>query len=121
MLQAVHHAQIIVGTDQVEAAREFYCGLLGLQEIPKPASLLANGGFWCQLGAFQVHIGVEAGEARKQTKAHLAYAVTDLESWREKLLAAGLQIQASTPIPGMQRFECRDPFGNRMEFLELQP
>jgi hypothetical protein len=44
--------------------------------------------------------------------------VDDLEQWREKLSAAGCSIQDGIPIPGMERFEFRDPFGNRVEFLQ---
>jgi hypothetical protein len=34
------------------------------------------------------------------------------------LLAAGAQILESVPIPGYRRFEFRDPFGNRVEFIQ---
>lgn len=121
MLQAIHHVQITVAPEQVSQARDFYLNVMGLQELPKPASLQKNGGFWCQLGAVQIHIGLEASEARQNTKAHLAYAVSDLALWRSNMITAGLNPLESTSIPGMDRFVCRDPFGNRMEFLKLKP
>ncbi len=121
MIKSVHHAQISVAPDQEAEAREFYCQTLGFEALAKPESLAGRGGFWCQLGAFQIHIGIEKNPVNHASKAHLAYAVDHLEHWRQKLKAAGLTPQESVPIPGMQRFECRDPFGNRMEFLELTP
>jgi len=37
------------------------------------------------------------------------------------LQQAGLETEDGVPIPGMRRFECRDPFGNRLEFLQIEP
>jgi hypothetical protein len=64
---------------------------------------------------------VEEGVERHLTKAHLAYAVTDLAGWRMKLLQAGLELLEGEPIPGFDRFEFRDPFGNRVELIEKLP
>jgi hypothetical protein len=41
----------------------------------------------------------------------------DLAAWRTRLVAHGTTILESVPIPGYDRFECRDPFGNRLEVL----
>lgn len=117
-IQRLHHAQITIAPQQEAEARAFYCGLLGLHEIPKPASLQARGGFWVALGDLEIHISLEADFDRLQTKAHLAYQVDDLKAWREKLTAYGLQVGESVPIPGYARFEFRDPFGNRVEFIQ---
>ncbi len=91
---------------------------LGLPEIAKPASLQARGGLWLQVGDRQVHIGVEPDVDRRATKAHIAYQVRDLASWRSKLASAGIEILAGIPIPGYDRLEFRDPFGNRVEMIE---
>jgi len=116
----LHHAAITIPAEAETAARHFYLDVLALPEIPKPEVLRPNGGFWCQLGALQLHISLGKTPDRLD-KAHLAYAVEDLEQWRLRLETAGIQIQASPQLPGMTRFECRDPFGNRMEFLSLTP
>lgn len=114
----VQHAQITIPKGAETGAREFYCDFLGLKEIPKPESLQSRGGFWLEIGAFQVHIGTEDGFERAKTKAHLAYEVEDLDGWREKLAGNGVEILDGVPIPNYRRFEFRDPFGNRVEFLE---
>jgi catechol 2,3-dioxygenase-like lactoylglutathione lyase family enzyme len=118
LILKVQHAQITIPKDAEVEAREFYCEFLGLQEVPKPESLHGRGGFWLQIGAFQVHVGTEDGFDRTKTKAHIAYEVENLEGWREKLETRGVKILEGVPIPNYNRFEFRDPFGNRVEFLE---
>lgn len=118
MIKAVHHTQITIPTGAVDAARDFYCELLGLAEVPKPESLAGRGGFWLQLGDHQVHVGTEDGVNRTSSKAHVAYLVTDLDGWREKLKSRDIVAVEGIQIPGYDRFEFRDPFGNRIEFLE---
>jgi catechol 2,3-dioxygenase-like lactoylglutathione lyase family enzyme len=118
MILRVQHAQITIPKGTEDEARKFYGEILGLREVPKPESLAGRGGFWLQLSAFQVHVGTEDGFDRTQTKAHLAYEVEDLNAWREKLIENGVEILEGVPIPNYRRFEFRDPFGNRVEFLE---
>jgi catechol 2,3-dioxygenase-like lactoylglutathione lyase family enzyme len=115
---AIHHVQITVPKGFEAAARDFYCNVLGLTEIEKPEALKPRGGLWLQVGDRQVHIGVEDGENRPATKAHVAYAVDDLEAWRARLSNHGIRIEDGVPIPGHVRCEFRDPFGNRVELIE---
>lgn len=119
MIEDIHHVQITIPQGMEEEARAFYCGVLGLTEIEKPESLRSRGGFWVQVGGRQLHIGTEEGVDRLQTKAHVAYQVDDIEAWRERLKAAGITAEESIPIPGYDRFEFRDPFGNRVEMISV--
>ena len=114
----LHHAQITIPEGAEKEGRRFYCGLLGLTEMEKPESLAERGGFWLQVGDVQIHVGTEAGVDRPATKAHLAYEVADVAAWRARLEAAGIAPLDAVPIPGYARFECRDPFGNRLEFIQ---
>jgi catechol 2,3-dioxygenase-like lactoylglutathione lyase family enzyme len=116
LILGLHHAQITVPRGQEERARQFYCGVLGLQEEPKPASLKGRGGLWLRVGDdLQVHVGTEDGVNRDATKAHLAYEVDDVARWRQHLERHEVKVIDSAPIPGLERFEFRDPFGNRVE------
>ena len=114
----VQHVQVTIPKNEEEKAREFYCVFLGLTEIPKPEALQNRGGFWMDLNGFQIHVGTEDDFDRTKTKAHIAYQVKDSEGWRRKLENRGIKILDGVPIPGYSRFEFRDPFGNRVEFLE---
>ena len=116
----LHHAQITIPKGAEAQGRHFYCEVLGLPEIAKPESIQGRGGFWLQVGDRQVHVGTEDGVDRKASKAHLAYQVTDITEWQEKLQAAGITMLDSVPIPGYRRFEARDPFGNRIEFIQAE-
>lgn len=120
MIESAHHVQVSIPVGAEDEAREFYCRVLGMTEIPKPESLVGRGEFWLELDGFQIHFGTEDGIDRSKSKAHVAYLVSDLEEWREKLAANGRTVAVGIPIPGYKRFEFRDPFGNRVEFLEKQ-
>jgi catechol 2,3-dioxygenase-like lactoylglutathione lyase family enzyme len=117
-IQGLHHAQICIPEGAEEEAKAFYCGVLGLGEVTKPSSLEGRGGFWLQVGARQVHVGTEGPVDRNATKAHLAYEVTELDAWHDHLTSNGVEVEDGVPIPGYFRFEFRDPFGNRVEFIE---
>jgi catechol 2,3-dioxygenase-like lactoylglutathione lyase family enzyme len=118
MILQIHHAQITIPKNAEDKARKFYCDFLGLKEIEKPELLKNRGGFWLELNDLQIHVGTEDDFDRTKTKAHLAYLVEDLENWRMKLEAKNIAVQEGIKIPNYERFEFRDPFGNRVEFLQ---
>jgi catechol 2,3-dioxygenase-like lactoylglutathione lyase family enzyme len=118
MIIGIDHVQITVPRGQEPAARDFYWGVLGLTEIEKPDALKPRGGFWLQVGDRELHVGTEEGVDRRATKAHVAFAVDDLAFWRMRLAAAGIIPEDGLPIPGCERFEFRDPFGNRLELIQ---
>lgn len=117
-IRRINHVQITIPTGVEASARAFYCGVLGLTEIVKPESLAGRGGFWLEIGDQQIHVGTEDSFDRLTTKAHIAYEVDDIAYWRARLTSSGAVIGDSVPIPGYARFETRDPFGNRIEFIQ---
>ncbi len=118
-IKRLNHIQITIPKGAEVIGRNFYCVILGLCEIDKPASLQGRGGFWLEVGEQQIHIGTEDGVDRYATKAHMALEVDDIEAWRDRLQAVeGVDILESVPIPGYARFELRDPFGNRLEIIQ---
>ena len=118
-ITGLHHAQISIPKGAEETGRAFYCGVLGLPEVEKPEALQGRGGFWLQVGDRQVHVGTEDGVERHATRAHIAYAVDDIEAWRVHLEQHDIAIIEAVPIPGHIRFEFRDPFGNRVELTQI--
>lgn len=118
MILGLHHAQITIPKGAEEEGKQFYCDILGLKEVEKPESLKARGGFWLKVGDRNVHVGTEDGFDRNTTKAHLAYLVDDISYWKRWLEKNGIQPIEGVPIPGYDRFEFRDPFGNRVEMIQ---
>jgi len=112
----VHHVQLAIPPGQEQAARRFYVGILGLEELPKPATLAPRGGLWLRLDGAELHLGVEDGH-RPSRKAHPAFEVTDFEGLRGRLREQGIALEDDELLPGRRRFYARDPFGNRLEFL----
>jgi catechol 2,3-dioxygenase-like lactoylglutathione lyase family enzyme len=113
----LHHIQIGIPAGSEDRARAFYGGALGLEEIPKPPHLAVRGGLWFRAGAQEVHLGIEP-EHRALERAHPAFQVEDLGALRQRLLANGAEPYDDLPLPGHHRFYVKDPFGNRLEFLE---
>lgn len=113
----VNHVQVNVPTASLDAARDFYLGFLGFTEIKRPDTFTSRG-IWMHAGSFEVHIGLEDGVNRSLTRAHVAYEVRDLSAWREKVERAGCPTKDQPKIPGYDRFQFRDPFGNNIELIE---
>ncbi len=114
----LNHADIIIPRGSESKAREFYCDFLGFQEIEKPEDLQKNGGLWLQLSDVQIHLSIQDGYDPSKTKAHLAYEVSDLDRLKVALAKNGLSWNDNSPLPGFIRGDIRDPFGNRIEFLQ---
>ena len=113
----LHHVAITIPKDGEQAAKEFYCDILGLIETQKPESLQGRGGFWLQLDGSQIHVSIEEGVERLKTKAHVAIEVSNIQEIKQRIVNYGLNPVDGIPIPGYNRFEFRDPFGNRMECI----
>lgn len=118
MLLGIDHTQITVPKGAEQDARNFYCDFLGLKEIEKPENRKKNGGFWCQVGDSQLHVGLEDGFDRSTTKSHVAYRVDDLSFWQNKFQEMSIEIFDALPFPNAKAFEFRDPFGNRVELIQ---
>lgn len=112
------HADIIIPRGSEAKAREFYCDFLGFIEIDKPKDLQKNGGLWLKISDVQIHLSIQDGYDPSKTKAHLAYEVSDLNGLKSALGERGLVWNDNSPIPGFIRGDVRDPFGNRIEFLQ---
>jgi catechol 2,3-dioxygenase-like lactoylglutathione lyase family enzyme len=119
-IKKLNHVDIIIPRGKEADARSFYCNFLGLKEIEKPNNLKSNGGMWLEIenSGIQIHLSVQDNYDPTTTKAHIAYEVVSLEALKSKLMELSIKIHDNTPVPGFTRFDIRDPFGNRIEFLQ---
>jgi catechol 2,3-dioxygenase-like lactoylglutathione lyase family enzyme len=115
---AIDHVQLAMPPGQELKAREFYSGLLGITEVPKPPALAARGGCWFEAGSVKVHLGVEQ-DFRAAKKAHPGLRVDDLEALVARLRESGVKVVADeAELAGSVRYFTEDPFGNRLELLQ---
>jgi catechol 2,3-dioxygenase-like lactoylglutathione lyase family enzyme len=117
-LVGLDHVQVAAPAGSEASARRFYGELLGMSELPKPATLQVRGGVWFACGAQQLHVGI-AEPFAPAAKAHPALAVRagDLDRLAERLAEAGCAVQWDDAIPGTRRFYTADPWGNRLELV----
>jgi catechol 2,3-dioxygenase-like lactoylglutathione lyase family enzyme len=111
------HVQLAMPPGGEDRAREFYQGVLGIPEVPKPTDMAKRGGCWFERGELKVHLGVEQ-EFRPARKAHPAFIVSDLLALVAQLRSAGSPLTEDRSLAEYYRFFVEDPFGNRIELME---
>lgn len=117
-IRGFDHVQLAIPAGGEARARSYYGDLLGLREVRKPEPLAARGGCWFEAPGLRLHLGV-AGQFQPARKAHPALLVDDLDSLKARLEAAGEQVEVGRSVAGVRRFYSADPFGNRLEFIQL--
>jgi catechol 2,3-dioxygenase-like lactoylglutathione lyase family enzyme len=113
----INHVQLAMPKGQEDRARAFYRDVLGMTEVPKPATMAINGGVWFVAGDAELHLGVEEG-FRPATKAHPAIQVADFDAVAIRCEANGYTVDYDDRLPGVRRFYVHDTFGNRIEVMQ---
>ncbi|TDM45340.1 glyoxalase [Macrococcoides goetzii] len=116
----LNHVQVSGPKGKDKIAIEFYEEVLGFKQIAKPESLKARGGAWFEIGNNQqLHYGVE-DEFTAAKKAHPAFEVKSLETLKNILKNKNYDYKIDDLLPHADRIFVNDPFGNRLEFMELK-
>lgn len=115
-ISGIDHVQIAMPVGAEALARQFYHGVLGLPEIPKPAVLAVRGGVWFQCGSVQIHLGADP-DFQAAKKAHPALVVSDFPALSDALARHGVAVHPEEVVGGRQRANVFDPFGNRVELI----
>jgi catechol 2,3-dioxygenase-like lactoylglutathione lyase family enzyme len=118
-IRRLDHILLAMPAGRESEARKFYQGILGIPEATKPSELAARGGCWFEDGELKVHLGVEKNFAPAR-KAHPAFIVDDLAALISALVQAGFPISHDEPLEGYDRIFVHDPFGNRIELMEVK-
>lgn len=116
-IYGIDHIQVAIPSGSEQDARSFYAGLLGLDEIPRPAEFASRSGIWFQVGPTELHLGTEA-EFRPARKAHPALLVEGLDDLIALLEANGHRTRVAETLAGTRRVFVDDPFGNRIELMQ---
>lgn len=107
----IHHVQLACPPGSEPALREFYGGVLGLDEIGKPPGLAARGGCWFAGHGIGLHLGAEE-DFRPARRVHPGLRVSGLDAWAGRLRDAGYPMLFDDGFPGMRRFYSQDRNGN---------
>ncbi len=113
----IHHVQVVIPQGHTDTAIGFYGRILGMTQMEKPHSLSERGGIWFKLGELELHIAEDPAFGPAD-RAHPGIVVDDLPGLTERLQEAGFMVEPDGLFPGHRRCSVRDPFGNRLEFLE---
>jgi catechol 2,3-dioxygenase-like lactoylglutathione lyase family enzyme len=123
LFTALNHVSITV-TD-VAKAREFYTGLLGLREIPRPA--FDFPGIWHDLGTgLSLHIILNDQLVRPAVEretiqaryAHFALWTEDADATAARIGELGVPCRDVVSGPtGLRQVFVKDPDGNMVEFI----
>ncbi len=119
MITRLHHASVIVS--DLQAARNFYEGVLGLVPSPK-RPVLPYDGAWYEIGTNQIHLlqvpNPDAESKRPEhggVDRHVALVVDNFDKLIETLDRAGVPYSVSKS--GRRALFCRDPDGNAIELI----
>jgi catechol 2,3-dioxygenase-like lactoylglutathione lyase family enzyme len=121
-------AHIGLRTDNLEAARKFYTGVLGFQEpfsLDKPAS--EGGGLLLTYFKVNDHQYIEMFPELADPKAdrlsHISFETADAEQLRAYLSSHGVKVPENlVPMEdGNRGFDVADPDGHTVEFVQFIP
>jgi catechol 2,3-dioxygenase-like lactoylglutathione lyase family enzyme len=130
----LNHVNLVV--KDLAAAKRFYCQVLGMTDLPRPADLKLTGA-WIRSGRAEIHLLVEAcathapgdlsfariGEPGVDigSSRHFSLVINDTAALTERLAAAGVPIAFGpiTRFGGIVQTYCYDPDGHLVEFTQL--
>lgn len=133
-IRDLNHVNMVV--KDLAAARHFYCEVLGMAELPRPADLAVRGA-WLRSGSAEIHLIVEAyathapGDlsyaVRKQdgldmgSSRHFSLVIDSTQELTQRLAAYQVPTVFGpiTRFGGIVQTYCYDPDGHLIEFTQL--
>ena len=130
----INHVSIVV--KDVAVSKKFYCGILGMEDVPRPHTFDFDGA-WFRKGAAELHL-IQLNDASQPpgdtppaptehadiTRArHIAFAVNDIDEVIRVLVQNNIEIVMG-PRPrgdGAVQTYCFDPDGHMIELHSLPP
>ncbi len=118
-ITGMNHFNVL--TDDVEATRRFYCGILGLVEGERPP--LNFDGLWLYAGGRPI-LHISAARLPKDRAGvidHIAFSTTDLKATVARLNEHGVKHSLNRQVgSGIWQIFCHDPMGAKVE-LDFDP
>src|SRR6185312_15393953 len=121
-------AHIGLKTDNLEAARKFYTGVLGFQE-PFSLDKTPDEGTGLLLTYFKVNdhqyieMFPELTDPKMDRLSHISFETTDAEQMRAYLASRGVKVpdKLEPMLDGNRGFDVFDPDGHDVEFVQFMP
>ncbi|MDP6153727.1 MAG: VOC family protein, partial [Phycisphaeraceae bacterium] len=107
----------------LKRSREFYTGILGLEQAEKPSTFNFDV-LWYRIGDSQLHM-LPSDKPDVRNPRHFALRVDDALALRARLKEHGCIVEetdpesVNPPIPGVDRFFTNDPDSNRIEIMQF--
>ena len=113
-IQGIDHVMVTVGN--LDAARTFYEGVLGLEEMACPVKDGLR--VWYKIGSQQLHVNLQE-EYHKAGFCHFAIAIAadEYHEYARQVAASGYKLSCESQEfeDGIYRFFLDDPFSNTVE------
>ncbi len=117
----LNHVTVAVPAGEHDRVRAFYGGVLGLEEVPRPAALNAVYDLiWYKFLDLLLHLDFTPPWVTPSENRHMAVEVDDLAGLRRYLEGQHAIIREAVPMPDRERFYLLDPFGNYFELIEMK-
>ena len=124
LVRGYHHVTHNVSRSNVELARRFYGGILGLAEIPAVEDPTGQRLIWYELGSHQLHLVIR-DESDAPSSRHIALFVDDFDLLIAELRKHEIRMDRfsghdswGSRRDGTRYTFCYDPDGNRIELVE---
>ena len=116
MIVGMNHFTVLA--EDPQTTLDFYCGLLGLTEGPRPD--LGFPGAWLYAGGPQAVLHIVFGRPLPAQRAgvidHMAFSATDLKAVKARFDTRGVKHDLRRlPDAGIWQLFCFDPNGARVE------
>ena len=83
--------------------------------------MFTSKGIWLNAGNFEMHIGVEDGVDRSKTRGTRGVrSERHRRAGERRSPTQAMRCNEQPMIPGYDRFQFRDPFGNNIELIREQ-
>jgi catechol 2,3-dioxygenase-like lactoylglutathione lyase family enzyme len=118
-IEGMNHFNVL--TDDVEATRAFYVGVLGLEEGYRPD--FSFDGLWLYAGGRPIlHVSAATlPDDREGVIDHIAFTSTDLKGTLARLDGNRIKYRLSRQVgSGLWQVFCHDPMGAKVE-LDFDP
>ncbi|HYU39054.1 MAG TPA: VOC family protein [Acidimicrobiia bacterium] len=121
------YSHVAISVTDLDAARDFYCDVLGFEELPRPD--FGFPGLWLRVGSLQLHLGVaEEPPSPGAGFPHFAIYVPSeqFDATIDAVRAAGVKMlgEPSTRVDFSTTVHAAfitDPSGNVIELTDVGP